>query len=185
MFEKGEGLNSELKFAVAATYDKFAKQWEMPVSKLQWVDLWAPLLERFTVAEINAAADHCVKEFHRPPVPVELIELATRVRAAKPLSDPIVSKLERMAYLILASEEFNDPNVSDSEIADACLIAAAIAQRKTYAALLPDVSSDYLIQELSGRAQMFATEAANWQRDAAEGKGYWADTFARERPQQG
>jgi hypothetical protein len=179
MFGDGEGLKSEIKFAAGATYEKFASKWDMPVEKLRWVDIWAPFLTRFSVVEINAAADHCVKEFRRPPVPVELIELATRVRLGKPLSEPIVSKIERMAFLILASQEFNAVDVSNSEIADACLIAAAIAQLKAYQETLPDVDPDYLLTELGGRARMFAAEAANWKQDAHEGTGYWVDAFPR------
>ncbi|WP_031364594.1 hypothetical protein [Caballeronia sordidicola] len=177
MLGDGEGLESEIKFAVGATFEKFARKWDLPMEKLRWVDIWAPLLSRFTVTEINAAADYCVKEFRRPPVPVELIELATRVRLEKPLSEPIVSKIERMAFLILSSQEFATVDVSNSEIADACLIAAAIAQLKAYQETLPDIDPDYLLTELSGRARMFATEAANWKRDAHDGKGYWVDAF--------
>jgi hypothetical protein len=179
MFEDGEGLRSPVKFAVAATYDKFAAKWsDLSREKLAWVNLWAPLLDRFTVQEINAVADYCVREFRRPPVPVEFMELASRCRAGKPLSEPIVSKLERMAYLILASEEFATSDISLSEISDACLMAAAIAHLKSYDQLLgPRISEEFKLQELSGRATMFGQEAANWRQDALEGKGYWKDVF--------
>ena len=78
MFGEGEGLKSPVKFAVAAAYDKFAGRWEMAGDKLRWVDVWPPLLERFSVQEINAAADYCAKEFRRPPVPVEFIARTRR-----------------------------------------------------------------------------------------------------------
>lgn len=177
MFDKGEGLNSEVKFAVAATYDKFSQRWDLIPDKLKWVDVWAPLLSSFSVQEINVAADYCMAEFRRPPVPVELRILAERVRSGKPLSDPIVSKLERMAYLILFSDEFRGMDVSYSELSDACLIAGAIAHRKAYAELDMQMEPSFLINEVSGRAKMFAEEAENWQRDAAEGKGYWIEAF--------
>ena len=96
MFGDGEGLHTEVKFAVAATYDKFAAKWGVTGDKLRWVDDWASFLSRFSVAEINSVADYCVIEFRRPPVPVEYIELCTRVRNGKQLSEPMVSKLERM-----------------------------------------------------------------------------------------
>lgn len=181
MFDKGEGLNSEVKFAVSATYDKFSQRWDLLMDKLEWVDAWAQLLGSFSVEEINAAADYCVAEFHRPPVPVEMRILAERVRLGKPLSDPIVSKVERIAYLILFSDEFRNADVSNSELSDACLIAAAIAHRKAYAELDTKIDSSFLVGELGGRARMFSEEAENWERDAAEGKGYWLDAFATKR----
>ncbi|KGS21609.1 hypothetical protein [Burkholderia pseudomallei] len=177
MFDKGEGLNSEVKFAVAATYDKFSQRWDLLVDKLKWVDMWAQLLGNFSVEEINTAADYCVAEFRRPPVPVEMRILAERVRSGKPLSDPIVSKLERMAYLILFSDEFRNMEISYSELSDACLIVAAIAHRKAYGELDTKVDPSFLTSELSSRAQMFAEEAENWERDATEGKGYWVEAF--------
>lgn len=181
MFGDGEGLRSHVKFAVAATYDKFVKKWGLPSEKLFWVDIWAPLLDRFTVQEINAVADYCVREFRRPPVPVEFMELASRQRAGRPLSDPIVSKLERMAYLILTSEEFATSDVTLSEVSDACLIAAAIAHSKSYDGLSSQISAEFKLSEFTGRARMFAEEAAHWKQDADEGKGYWKDVFGAAR----
>lgn len=177
MFGDGEGLSTEVKFAVAATYDKFAAEWGISTEKLRWVDIWSPFLSRFTVNEINAVADYCIKEFRRPPVPVEYIELCTRLRNAKPLSEPIVSKIERMAYLILASDDFQE--VSRSEISDACLIAATIASLNSYVEIAPSVRHEYIKQELSGRLNMFFDEALLWKLDAKEGKGYWNGIFAQ------
>jgi hypothetical protein len=175
MFGDGEGLNTEVKFAVAATYDKFDAKWGISTEKLRWVDIWSPFLSRFTVNEINAVADYCIKEFRRPPVPVEYIELCTRLKKTKPLSEPIVSKIERMAYLILASEDFQE--ASRSEISDACLIAGTIASLNSYAEIAPGVQHDYIKQELSGRLNMFFEEALLWKLDAKEGKGYWDGVF--------
>lgn len=177
MFSEGEGLNSPVKFAVAAAYDKFAARWEMVGDKLHWVDVWAPLLERFSVQEINAAVDYCAKEFRRPPVPVELIELATRVRTGRPLSEPIVSLAERMAYLILTSDEFAASNATLSDIRDACMIAASVAYLKEYDAVRLDTSEEFRLVEFGGRARMFMREAIDWHKDAREGKGYWKDAF--------
>ncbi|UBQ43410.1 hypothetical protein [Comamonas thiooxydans] len=177
MIGDGKGLNSPGKFAVAATYDKFSQKWGLAVEKLIWVDIWASLLERLTVEEINSIADYCVVEFHRPPVPVEFLELASRLRAGRPLSEPIVSKLERMAYLILTSEEFAASEVTLSEISDACLIAASVAYSKAYAEAMPDIDPEYMQLEFSGRANMFLAEARNWRKDATAKKGYWRDVF--------
>lgn len=180
MFGDGEGLSTEVKFAVAAAYDKFSAKWGMSVEKLRWVDIWSPFLSRFTIAEINSVADYCIKEFRRPPVPVEYIELCTRLRNAKPLSEPIVSKVEGMAYLILANEDFQ--KASSSEISDACLIAATIASLNSYAKFASEVQREYIKQELSGRLNMFFEEALRWQQDAKEGKGYWVGVFAEPSP---
>ena len=177
MFGQGEGLNSPAKFAVAAAYDKFAARWEMVGDKLHWVDVWAPLLERFSVQEINAAADYCAAEFRRPPVPVEFIELATRVRSGRPLSDPIVSLAERMAYLILTSDEFAASGAMLSDIRDACMIAASIAYLKQFDEVRLDTSEEFRIDEFSGRARVFIKDAIDWHKDAREGKGYWKDFF--------
>lgn len=174
MFGDGEGLRTEVKFAVAAAYDKFAAKWGISVEKLRWIDDWSSFLSRFTVAEINSVAEYCVNEFRRPPVPVEYIELCTRLRNGRPLSEPIVSKVERMAYLILANEDFKIGGVSNSEISDACLIAAAIGSLNAYAEHAPNVPAEHIKEELSGRVRMFFEEALRWQSDAKEGKGYWA-----------
>ncbi|MCA7923054.1 hypothetical protein LGN13_25690 [Burkholderia multivorans] len=182
MFDDKDALEQQVKFAVGAAYEKFAKQWDMVLDKLEWVKVWTPFLSKFTVSEINTASDYWAKEFQRPPVPVELIELARRVRSGSPLSAPIVSKIERMAYLILHSDEFSGVDVTLSEVSDACLIAAAIAQRKAYDDLNMNMPNDYLLDELSGRARMFSEEAALWRHAATDGKGYWADTF---RPKDG
>ncbi|WP_028216792.1 hypothetical protein [Paraburkholderia oxyphila] len=176
-------MSSDLKFAIEATYDKFAQQWDLEVSKPDWIAAWSPFLKSFTVDEIDAAADHCVKEFRRPPGPIELIRLVTRYREGKPLSAPIVSRLERLAYLLLTSDEFIGQDVSNAEIRDACLIAAAISDKKTHAEVFPDgltpETAIYLKNEFAERARMFANVADEWQADASEGKGYWAGTFAR------
>lgn len=178
MFGDGEGLELEIKFAVEATYEKFANRWGMVSEKLHWVDIWAPFLASFTVDEINTVADHCVKDFRRPPVPAEFIELANRARRGQLLSEPIVSKVERMAYLILISEEFSSTDATNSEISDACLIAAAIAHSQSYAEVLPNANPDHIVSEFTGRAGMFASESVHWKKDAEEGKGYWAKLFA-------
>lgn len=178
MFGDGEGLSSGVKFAVAATYDKFAAKWGMPVEKLAWVDVWSPSLSRFTVAEINSVADYCVQEFRRSPVLMEYVELCTRLRDAKPLTEPIVSKVERMAHLILQIADFQ--TASSSEISDACLIAATIAKLNEGATSGTKISHHYIKQELSGRLNMFFEEALIWQLDAKEGKGYWAGVLAKQ-----
>lgn len=180
MFGDGEGLQSNVKFAVAATYDKFTAQWKLPAQKLRWVDIWSSLLSRFSVEEINSVANYCVREFRRPPIPVEFIELCHRIRDGRPLSEPIVSKIERMAYLILSNADFKTGEVSNSEISDACLIAASIASLNAYAEMAPNVPKEGIGTELTCRTKMFFEEALRWQIDSKEGKGYWADTFLKD-----
>ena len=177
MFGDGEGLQSSIKFAVAATYEKFAAKWDMPTEKLRWIDVWASLLQDLTVSEINFVADHCVREFRRPPAPAEFVEISNRHRRGSNLYEPIASRVERMAYLILSNDEFHTEGISNSEVSDACLIAAAISQLNSYSELSLKVDPTYLPTELSGRANMFAVEAARWQEDAHEGKGFWAGMF--------
>lgn len=178
MFGNGEGLQSQVTFAVAATYDKFAKKWGLSNEKLSWVDTWATMLERFSVQEINSVADYCVEALHRPPGLGKFIILASRYRAGKPLSEPIVSKVERMAYLILTSETFTTSDMSLSEISDACLIAAAIAHLKSYKDLhFSHNDAEFIVTELGERARTFAEEAANWKKDSEKGKSYWRAIF--------
>lgn len=178
MFGEGEGLSTEVKFAVAATYEKFAAKWGMPVEKLRFVDDWSSFLGRFTVTEINSVADYWVQEFRRLPTAGEYIELCNRLRNGKPLSEPIVSKVERMARLILANEDLQ--GASSSEISDACQIAATIASLNAYVEHSLGAPHEYIKQELSGRLNMFFEEALLWQLDAKEGKGYWAGVFAEQ-----
>lgn len=172
-----EGLSSPSKFAVAATYEKFSKAWELHPDKLLWVNLWAEELSNFTVDEINAVADHCVLEFRRSPSLGEFMLLASRIREGKPLNEPIVSKIERLAYLLLTSEELAGSDLSLSDISDACLIAAAVSYTKEYAKGMPDINQEYLKLEFSGRAKMFLAEAQDWKQDAIEKKGYWQEVF--------
>src|SRR5690606_36848310 len=139
MLIDGEGLESGVKFSVAATYEKFNSKWDIPIDKLRWVDLWSSILEPLSVEEINTVADHCVKEFRRPPVPIEFIKLAKRIRTGQPLTDPLVSKVERIAHLILNSTAITEENFTQSELSDAFLIAGAIAHSKSYAEVLPEI----------------------------------------------
>ncbi|MCP1574192.1 hypothetical protein J2S30_002571 [Herbaspirillum rubrisubalbicans] len=175
MFGDGEGLNAEVKFAVAAAYDKFHMKWGLNAEKLRWVEIWSAVLSKFSTREINEVAAYCLKEFRRPPVPVEYIELCTRYRNGLELSAPIVSTVERMAYLILANEDFQ--MASSSDIARACVIAAAVSTLKTYEEFMPNTPFEYIKHELVGEAQMFIEEANRWHMDAKDGKGYWKDFF--------
>lgn len=173
MFGEGEGLESSVKFAVTATYDKFNRKWGLPTEKLKWVDIWSPFLSKFSIAVINRVSDYCIHEFPSPPVPAKFIELATKATEGRSLSEPIASKAERMAYLILASDDFKGRGISNSELSDACLIAAAIAHQNSYAESLPNTSPEYILQEIAGRSRMFAKEVSHWKKDAHAGKGYW------------
>ena len=109
----------------------------------------------------------------RAPVLPEFFQLVERLRHNQPLSEPIVSLVERMAFLILTSDEFIDAN--HSEISDACLIAGAVAHLRSYRGV--NASSEGILAELAGRAKMFGSEAQLWQKDAASGKGYWGFYF--------
>ena len=167
----------DVKFAVTAAYESFAHRWSMHSEKEYWVGVMSSLLTPFSIDAINAATDFCLKEFQRPPVPVELLELTKRAHDGKPLSESIVSKVERMAYLILASEEFGTSDIRESELADACLIAAAIAHTKSYTKLLPETDAESIENLFAERAKMFGAEATEWKSQAASSKGYWANFF--------
>jgi hypothetical protein len=66
MFGDGDGLNSEIKFAVAAAYDAFSKSWgDLPSEKIFWVDRWSSLLNRFDVRTIGHATEYCVQSLTR------------------------------------------------------------------------------------------------------------------------
>jgi len=170
-----EGLRAEVKFAVAATYEKFAATWEIPVGKLQFVDTWSRGLSDFTVTEINAVADFCIKELRSPPTLGQYFVLGNRLRDGTPLSEPMVSPQERMAYRILTGTNFQGVS---SILFDACLIAASIAALKAYAETTSTTPQEHIRSELTGRLNMFFEAALEWQLDAKEGKGYWAEVFA-------
>lgn len=173
--EDRKGLRTEVKFAVAATYDKFATKWELPVRKLDFVDIWSQSLSQFTTTEINSVGDFCIKDLRSPPTLGEYFQLCTRLRTAEPLSDPIVSQVERMAYQILAREDYQGRN---SSISDACMIAAIIASLKAYSEMGSTTPPEHIRSEMSGRLNMFFASALEWQLDAKEGKGYWAEVFS-------
>jgi hypothetical protein len=165
----------ELRKAVARMVYEFREKWpsKQPLTQT-FMDWYADLLHDFTVDEIDSLIVYCVDNRRKPPVPVELIELRNRMRSGKPLADPIVSMVERIAYLVLTSDEFANSKVSMSDIMDGCLIAAAIAHVKSYQGINLEVSAEFMAEEMAGRARMFATEAEDWRLDADEGKGYWA-----------
>lgn len=178
MLEDQDEASAEVKLAVTEVYDKFAGKWQMSSERQRWIEYWAPCLSEFTPSEISFVADYCIKEHRRPPVPVEFKVLCSRLRNSKPLSEPIVSRIERLAYLILANEEFQE--ASSSDISDACLIASAISSLNSYAHLAYHSKEAGVRDELNSRLNMFFDEALLWQLDAKEGRGYWAKVFAKE-----
>jgi hypothetical protein len=107
------------------------------------------------------------------------MELAMRSRFGKPMSAPIVSKLERLAYLIISSDEFKGSGFTTGELSDACLIAAAVLYVKSYAEDAPNIDPKYIVQEMAGRANMFGAEAQDWQTLAQNGKGYWVEHLGK------
>jgi hypothetical protein len=168
-------MNSGIEFALARSYDRFHKKWGLPSKKAFWVSIWAEHLSDCTLDEITTVTDYCESEMSRAPVLPEFFQLIERLRHNKPLSQPIVSLVERMAFLILTSDEFCD--ASDSQVSDACLVAAAAAHLRSYRGI--NLSPEGIVSELSGRAKMFGTEANIWQKDATIGKGYWGFYFGR------
>ena len=166
-------MNSGIEFSLGQSYDRFHKKWGLPSSKALWINIWARHLSDCTLDEITAVTDYCESEMSRAPVLPEFFQLVKRLRDNQPLAEPIVSLVERMAFLILTSDEFCDAN--DSDISDACLIAGAAAHLRSYRGI--SASSEWIIAELSGRAKMFGTEASIWQKDAARDKGYWGFYF--------
>jgi hypothetical protein len=170
-----KGLRAEVKFAVAATYEKFAATWEIPVGKLGFVDIWSGGLSDFTVTEVNVVADFCVKELRSPPTLGEYLQLCNRLRDGTPLSEPMVSPQELMAYRILTGGDFHEGSFS---LLDACLIVASIGTLKAYAEMTSTTPHEHIRSELTRRLNMFFAAALEWQLDAKEGKGYWAEVFA-------
>jgi hypothetical protein len=163
-------MNSGIEFALARTYDKFNKKWGLPSEKLTWIKIWSSHLVDCDLNEITLVTDYCESEMQRAPSLPEFIQLASRLRDRQPLSEPIVSLAERMAFLILTSDELS--GAEPHHLSDACLIAGAIAHLKSYRGM-KNVPEEGITAEFSGRAKMFSSEAMLWAKDAAHGKGYW------------
>ncbi|MBT2750039.1 MULTISPECIES: hypothetical protein [unclassified Lysobacter] len=170
-------MNYGIEFALTRSYDRFNRKWRLPSEKTAWVKVWCLYLNDCSLDEITAVTDYCESEMNRAPSLPEFAQLVDRLRSGKPLSDPIVSLAERMAFLILTSDEFADADAPT--LSDACLIAGALAHLKSYGGI-GDVSGEEIASDFSGRAKMFSCAAGHWKTDVDQGKGYWKFYFAEQ-----
>lgn len=170
-------MNGGLEFALARIYDAFHRRWTLTSPRLGWARVWAEHLGAATAEELTIVADYCLAEMDRCPSLPEFRQLIERLRHGEPLSAPIVSPQERLAFLILTDDEF--VGVDRSEFADACLIAAATLNSKAHESL--GLEEEDVARLFIGRAQMFADEVAGWRKEAASGKGYWTFLFGESR----
>jgi len=177
-----EGLDSEIKFVIAATYELFQRTWgDLHSEKIDWVDTWSGLLKSFDAKTIKYASEYCVQNLRgSPTLPIFRI-YCQRVRDKKRLSDPIVSNIEKIARTIIELPEHDIGYSSYSELSDACLIVAAIASAKANDEVGLKWDENMVDIELSGRARMFGLESISWAEDAKEGKGYWCDLLCMDK----
>jgi len=167
-------MSSGLEFVLTQIYKRFDEKWGLPSKREDWVRFWAQDLEPSTPTEISEVANFCLSSMPRCPSLPEFLKLVERLRNHESLEAPIVSPQERLAFLILTSSEFAE--VDEFHFADACLIAGAALHLKS-AQLVPGSTAEGAAAELSGRARMFATEAAHWRSAAMSGQGYWTFFF--------
>ena len=81
MFGDGEGLNTEIKFAVGATYDAFIKAWGSFASeKLLFIDTWSELLTEYDIKTIAHATEHCIQTLKGPPTLPEFRTYCYRIK---------------------------------------------------------------------------------------------------------
>lgn len=170
-------MSAGLEFALVRIYDAFHARWNLTSPRLGWASVWAERLGAATVEELTIVADYCLAEMDRCPSLPEFRQLIERLRNGEPLSAPIVSPQECLAFLILTADEF--VGVDRSELADACLIAAATLNSKVHESL--GLAEDDVAGLFVGRARMFAGEVAGWRNEAATGKGYWTFLFGESR----
>ena len=167
-------MSSGLQFALNQTYKRFDEKWALPSKRSDWVRFWAEDLKGSTPDEINEVTEFCLSSMERCPSSPIFMKLVERLRNHEPLEAPIVSAAERLAFLLLTSSEFAE--VDEFQLADACLIAGAALHLKSSQAI-PRSTAEGAAAELSGRARMFAIEAAHWRTEAINGRGYWTFFF--------
>ena len=176
MFDDKTGLNSEIKFAVGATYEAFHKTWgELSSNKVSWVNTWSEWLDGIDIKTIQHATEFCIQNLDDAPNLPVFIKYCTRIKNKERLTDPIVSNIERMARKILEIPANDMGHKNYCELADACLIVAAIAQAKACSEVDIKWNEEIISSELVGRANMFGMESLKWKKDALHGKGYWCD----------
>ena len=166
-------MTQGLEFLLAPLFDLLHARWPLPISRASWARTWAMYLGPATRQELDVVAEYWLQKMARFPILPEFRELLQRLRRDEPLSEPIVSLQERLAFLLLTSEEAStaDPLV----LADACLVAGAALHLRSYVNL--DIPAEGFVVELKGRAGMFAQEAQHWRAQAREGQGYWTFLF--------
>lgn len=182
-FGEEERASPEVIDAMTRTANKFSARWEFsspPDAK--WIHLWSNFVGDMTPDEIDRAADHFVKAFRSPPMIGDFTEAKIRMRAGRSLDEPFVSAAERIAYMILTTDEFTGSGVSFNDLSTACLIAAVVANMKAHEGLVPDEGLQVLNEILSGTLSQIGDMSKDWIDDAREGKGYWASVFGKGRP---
>jgi len=176
MFDNKTGLNTEVKFAVAAVYESFNKKWEdFYYDKLSWIDTWSEILSDCNIDAIRAASEYSANNLQRSPTVFEFRTICQRIENKERLDAPIVSKVERIARNILEADQEILGYETLTEFMDACLIAASIASSITNRKAGIEWDKNTIDVELLGRARMFGYECIYWTNDAEKEKGYWAD----------
>lgn len=166
--------------AMTQAATKFTGRWAYtspPDAK--WIHLWSNALSEMTPAEIDQAANHFVKAFRSPPMIADFIEAKNRIRAGRSLDEPFVSAAERIAFMILTTDEFIGSGVQFGDLSTACLIAAVIANIKNHQGIVPDKDLPVLNELLGSNLSLIGDMSKDWLADAREGKGYWATIFGR------
>jgi hypothetical protein len=181
MFRDGEGLEKDIKFTIASSYDAFSKKWcDLSSPKLGWVDTWSNLLSKYSIQTIRCTTKHFLQESLRSPTLPEFRIYCERVEKNEILHGPIVSVTEKIARKILETSQ-EELGYSDlHELSDALLVAALIATAKASESVGLEWSYELMESEFKGRAGMFGSESILWKKEAEKGKGYWADILGRD-----
>ena len=131
------------------------------------------LLLNLTPQEIDTAAALFLKAFHSPPLPAHFVEVRDRIRASLKLDEPFVSQPERIAFMILTSDEFvgGGGGASLSDLSRGCMIAAVIANMKAHQGIVP-MDHPGLHDMLMNELRYIGDMSHDWLADARDGKGY-------------
>lgn len=182
IFGKEPRASPKVIAAKTRAAEQFAQKWPYPSPPdAQWVETCSDLLHDFTSDEIYTAAALFLKDFHSQPMPAHFVEVRNRIHAGRKLDEPFVSQPERIAFMILTSDEFAGGGVRLSDLSRGSLVAAVIANMKAHHGIVP-MDHPGLHDMLMNDLRYIGDMSDDWLTDARDGKGCWAGLFDPKRP---
>ena len=143
-----------------------------------WIELWLESLpHELPPSAVRAAVEYVLEQRRTLPAFHEFRELCERARDGLSLSAPYITEEEENAQLILADLQKRYPELEESKLTDALLIAAAALYMR--ASQLHRLPMKSLVDGGFGpRARMFGLATVEWAEQALNGGGAWREFFA-------